>query len=207
MRSRRVTGLVARSRATLADLRDLWDRFRRRSPRPRAFRPNGWTIAEVERAIRNQPVEWAYVFDQNGNQIVRRRGTRRTLFFGTSEVPLLKDATVVHNHPIDDETPAEAMTFSSLDIVFAIRHDLAESRVVAGDWRFTVQRPADGWPVDEDVVLAVYNELLLGVNDEFVVAIAEGRITERERRARLYDETIRRIAGWGQFTYHRARLE
>jgi hypothetical protein len=203
MRSRRVTGLVARSKATLADLRDLWDRFRRRSPRPRAFRPNGWTIAEVERAIRNQPGEWAYVFDSIGVQVVRRRGTKRGVTFSSDELPLMNDACLVHNHPLDAEVRPENLTFSRLDLLFSVRYNLAEARVVAGSWRFVIQRPATGWPADEDVVFAVYNEMRDRIDGELIVAVMEGRMRDEEREAILPHETVRRVAEWGRFTYHR----
>jgi hypothetical protein len=91
--------------------------------------------------------------------------------------------------------------------VFAIRYDLAESRVVAGDWRFLLRRPVTGWPVDGEIALAVYNETMLDVNDEFVAEVVAGGMTEQEREARLYHETMRRIAEWGRFTYRRERLE
>jgi hypothetical protein len=199
-------GVASRGAAVVADLRDLWDRVCGRPPRPRSFRPNGWTIEEVGRAIRNQPIEWGYVFDPSGKQVVRRRGTKRVVAFDQTELPLLGDATLVHNHPVDDDTPEESHTFSSLDLVFAVRYNLLESHVVAGSWRFVIRRPAAGWPADEEIVLAISNEASDAITRELVVAVAEGRRTESETDAILPHEIIRVVAEWGDIAYLRERM-
>jgi hypothetical protein len=54
--------------------------------------------------------------------------------------------------------------------------------------------------------LTVYNETRDTVNREFIVAVAEERMREEEREAALPHETMRRIAGWGRFTYRREHL-
>ena len=132
---------------------------------------------------------------------------RRIVIFDAAELPFLRDAMIVHNHPVDDdEAPAESQTFSSLDLVFAIRYNVAESRVVAGEWRFVIRRPATGWPADEEIVLAVYNEMSDTITREFAVAVAEGRMEEEEREVILPHEAMRRVADWGQFAYLRERM-
>lgn len=117
----------------LEDVRDWLDAARGQAPRPRAFSPNAFTIEEAERAIRHEAVEWAYVFDRQGVQVVRRRGGARGVSFTTNELDALVGARVLHNHPIDDETPPESLTFSTVDLTFAVRYNLAELRAVAGD--------------------------------------------------------------------------
>src|SRR5437867_6580537 len=81
-------------------MRDLPDRLHRRLARSRRFAANRWTVEEVERNLQNETIEWAYVFGADGRQLFRRRGTEEIVLFTADEFPQLKDAVVVHNHPV-----------------------------------------------------------------------------------------------------------
>src|SRR5262245_38913201 len=92
-------------------IRDLGDHLRRRGSGLRSFPPNEWTIEESERRLLDEPVEWAIVFDGSGRQHFRRRSTRKTVSFSAEDVPHLRDALVVHNHPLEDLNSAEDLPY------------------------------------------------------------------------------------------------
>jgi hypothetical protein len=183
--------------------RDLGDRLRRQAVAPRRYPPNRWTIDEAERRLAAAPIEWAVVFDRSGRQLFRQRGTRHTVSFSTQDVPLLRDATVVHNHPREEGERAEDLTLSLTDLVFAVRFDVAEMRVVTTGWRFTLRRPESGWPVDETVIGEVYNELFAAEIVAFDGAVAEGLLTDEQARRLAHNETLTRVAAWGRIDYHK----
>jgi hypothetical protein len=139
------------------DARDLYDRLAGRPLRPRILRPNGWSMARAEAAIRLASVEWAYVFDANGSQIGRSRGNAFTV---TIDPRLLAqigipsaaaaDGTLVHNHPPNLHFPStsslrQASPPSDDDVRLIVDNDLAALVLITEDWRYVVARPQGGW--------------------------------------------------------------
>jgi hypothetical protein len=189
---------------SVAGLRDAWDRLRGRPPRPRV------SAQRVDdrggRAADRPRVRRVGVRLRCGGRAGRAAAGERTagrFRFRRTELPLLRDAIVVHNHPIEPGVVASTLTFSTVDLALAIRYDLAELRAVAADWRFTLRRPPTGWPADEEIVLAAYDEQRRFVEAELTAALAEGRITVADYGATLAHETIRRVAVWGRMAYRR----
>ena len=122
------------------------------------FPPNDLSVDETERAIVDEPAEWLCVFSPDGQQLARFRGTRATVSisdelagrvgsYGLYGAPVLKDCTIVHNHP--PEADVESFPLSPSDLLFAITHDLSRFIVVAGRFRYELRRPGPFWPVDE----------------------------------------------------------
>jgi hypothetical protein len=199
-------GSFAARLPTLADLRDLLDRLLGRPLRPRRFEPSCWTAGEVERRIEGEPVEWGYVFDASGAQVVRRRGTRTTISFAGAE-RLLKDALVIHNHPVRPGDLIETLTFSESDLRFAVEYDVAELRAVVPGWRFGLRRPPDGWPFDEQVMLDEYRRVKPQVDADLGAAVADGRMTYASKVAQERHEGFRRMASAGLLSYQAKRME
>lgn len=186
-------------------MRDLPDRLHRRLTGSRRLSANRWTIEEAERHLQHATVEWAYVVDADGRQLFRRRGTGQTVFFAAEELPQLKDAVVAHNHPIGQGEVPEALTFSRTDVTFAVRFDVAEMRLVSPGWRFVLSRPKGGWPVDEDLMGAVFDETRAAVEILLVAAVLRREITDDERERRVAHETMLHLSSWGRFFYQRER--
>jgi hypothetical protein len=122
------------------------------------YPPDRLTIEETERAIVSESVEWLYVYALDGRQLARFRGTRSTVSIsddlaaragshGLYGVAVLRDCTIVHNHP--PESDVESFPLSPSDLMFAVTHDLSRFIVVAGQHRYELQRPGLFWPVDE----------------------------------------------------------
>jgi hypothetical protein len=166
--------------------RSLPDRLRGGS---RRFPPNRWSLEETVRNLRYAAVEWAYVFDMDGRQLFRRRGTRETGFFAANELSMLRDSIVVHNHPLGPEEVPEALTF-------AVRYDVVEMRLVSIDWSFMVRRPGNGWPVDDDLMGVVLDETRMAVNLALRAMVLRRLISDEEREHRVAHETMRQLASW-----------
>jgi hypothetical protein len=159
----------------------------------------------VERRIRDEPVEWLYAFDAQARQVLRIRGTEQFVAItDPGDERRLKDATVVHNHPVSSATGEFGDAFSELDLIFAMEHDVAELVAISGHWRFVVTRPEVGWPTeDRSIIDEVYDEAAADAATELTRAILEERLYPDEARDRMQDEIIRRVAAWGGFEYRR----
>lgn len=186
-------------------------RFRRlgtRFVRSRRLRPNDWTPDEVERRILDEDVEWAYVFDPAGRQVLRKRGTADGVFFSVEELPLLKDSLLIHNHPPQREYPRsdprfEGGSFSERDLDLVLTYDIAEMRAVTPGWRYVATRPAGGWVPDADSAVAAYREEMarLALVDERLAEAAGMDLALAD--ATRPHRAVERIAIWGRFAYRR----
>jgi hypothetical protein len=114
------------------------------------YSPDGLTPSEAEQAIVTEPLEWLYVFAPDGRQLARFRGTGSTVSIsddlaartgphGLNGEPVLKDCTIVHNHP--PESGVDSHPLSPSDLLFAVTHDLSRFIVVAGRYRYELRRP------------------------------------------------------------------
>ena len=135
---------------------------RRIGPRGRTteFPTNGWSSTEVERRITDESVEWLYVFDPQGQQIARFRGTPDRVDLseelkgragGLYGDPLLIDHLLVHNHPPVTDEPGAIALFppSPTDLLTVVELGVRELVVISGGTRYTVRRPGEVWPTDE----------------------------------------------------------
>ena len=117
----------------------------------------------MERRIRDEAVEWLYVFDRVGTQIARFRGTEEAVDFsdelkgasgGLYGTPVLSGHLFVHNHPVRFEGRS-VVDFppSPSDLLTAIERDLRAFVVVSGRRRYLLSRPGTNWPSDEHLML------------------------------------------------------
>ena len=192
-----------------ADLRDAWQRVRGKPLDPRVFPPNRWTLPEVERRIRDEPVEWAYVVDRTGRQVFRARGNPDSV---STVSAVLKDASLIHNHPPYTRYPVSdprypGRSFSNMDIALLLASDLATMIVVTPGLRYVILRPIGGWVPDAESAVAYYRDAEVEVRREVTEAVQAGWINAIEVEARVADAVIRRLAEWGSFAYRRERVE
>jgi hypothetical protein len=188
----------------VARFREIGGRF----ARSRRLRPNDWTPEEVERRIWDEDVEWAYVFDSAGRQVLRKRGTADGVFFGADEVPVLRDALLIHNHPPQREYPRwdpryEGGSFSERDLDLVLTYDIAEMRAVTSGWRYVVVRPLGGWVSDAESAVAAYSAQMKLLRAEDAFAIEAGDLTEQEADGTRAHRTLLYLAAWGRFSYRR----
>jgi hypothetical protein len=175
---------------------------------PRRPPPDGLSIAQAEARIRHRRYEVAHVFDQRGRQLFRQEGDPDAVRFDAADLPLLKDATLLHNHPPHrqyrpDDLRYEGGSFSRSDLDLAVLHDLAALRVVTTSRRHIVVRPRGGWPVDAHTMVAIYLEVEAAVRREFALAVDTGQMTDAETAGALTDEVVERVARTSGLAYQR----
>jgi hypothetical protein len=141
-------------------------------------------IRAVEDEIRQSRwVEIAVVFDPlTGEELWRKHGTAENVGFSQLELAIMRDGLLTHNHPIGWRFPASdprhvGTSFTRSDIDLALRADVAELRAVTPVLRFSLKRPASGWPdsarlledydfIDRDVAYALLRDILRGTVDD-----------------------------------------
>lgn len=110
------------------------------------------SIRSIENQIRkNKSFETAVLFDENGNEIFRKKGEQYSVGFTEYETRLFKDKIFTHNHPRGYEFPENSIrrignSFSFPDIGTAIVNDMKEMRAVTSLYTFVMKRPVNGWP-------------------------------------------------------------
>lgn len=120
-------------------------------------------IKEVENTLRTQKDrETAIAYSADGRKIVEVDGDQFSLTFEDSQVPLLKDAVLTHNHPDGWQFPEghprhKGNSFSEADIVLASMGDVAEVRAIAVGYRYSMTRPPNGWP-DKSLIQEIVKE-------------------------------------------------
>lgn len=75
--------------------------------------------------IRDLPIEYAYVFDQNGTLLFNVKGNESCIWFNPYELDLLKGNILIHNHPNGN------YLFSDQDIALYGLSGLKEMWVIA----------------------------------------------------------------------------
>lgn len=113
-------------------------------------------IRSVENNIRkNKSFETAVVFDDNGDEVFRKKGKKYSVGFSEDEMRIFKDRTFTHNHPRGFEFPENSIrrignSFSFEDINVAIKANIKEIRAVTPLYTFAMKRPPGGWPDIKD---------------------------------------------------------
>lgn len=90
-------------------------------------------VTNIEAGIADKKYETAYIYDQKGNVLLKKKGNESEIEFSESELKLMKDAVVTHNHPSNT-------TFSPDDIYMMIEHNLQELRAVGEKRTYVLRR-------------------------------------------------------------------
>jgi len=92
---------------------------------------------EVQQRIWEQTerdgLEHGVNFDENGNVILERVGTKDTLKTSPSDWGKVNDTVGVHTHPRALLGEIDIPGFSDSDISYAVAHNLRETRVISGN--------------------------------------------------------------------------
>ena len=115
-------------------------------------------IKDFEDSVRKNDFESALIVDNNGNELVKKKGTSTGVDFSKEERDLMKkskNVILTHNHPRD-------LPLSKSDYVFAAQNNLAEVRAVGPRTTYVLKRPKSGWP-NAGLIGSEYDTAMYGV--------------------------------------------
>jgi hypothetical protein len=142
------------------------------------------SVEEAERTIRNQKFETVHVWGADGVYRFGRNGEASKVTMTDTEIAMVADSLFIHNHPSD-------YSFSDADIKFIAYANPMEFRAVGPQKRFSIIRPATGWPNDlYDEWLKCFRTCYLRYRKEF----RYGKIkSESELSRRTYSDAMKRF--------------
>jgi len=156
-------------------------------------------IESMEDKIRkNRSFETGIIFEDDGTIVLERKGQKRRVSFTEEELELSKDKIFTHNHPSgwyakEGSFGRIGSSFSAPDVLLAIKYDMKEMRAVTPLIRFSMKRPADGWPSLSDAKME-YNRLNMEISQENYSRIESGTLTRGQASSTHYHEIWKRFA-------------
>lgn len=156
-------------------------------------------IESMEDKIRkNRSFETGIIFEDDGTIVLERKGQKRRVSFTEEELELSKDKIFTHNHPSgwyakEGSFGRIGSSFSAPDVLLAIKYDIKEMRAVTPLIRFSMKRPADGWPSLSDAKME-YNRLNMEISQENYSRIESGTLTRGQASSTHYHEIWKRFA-------------
>jgi hypothetical protein len=127
-------------------------------------------IAVEEKIRKNKSFETAVLFDENGIELIRKKGGKRSVRFSTDELNQFADKILTHNHPGGWQYDKGSImhvgnSFSPADVFLAVNHNLAEVRAVTPMYTFILRRPKAGWGIRQQELTKGINETAREVHD------------------------------------------
>lgn len=154
--------------------------------------------SQEDRIRKNRSFETAVAFDDNGEVVFEKRGHKRSVSFTEEEVKQFKDRIFTHNHPSgwyarEGSFGRIGSSFSPPDVLTAIKNDMKEMRAATPLMRFSMKRPANGWPDYADARRAI-RDLHEEVYRENTARFSKGTLTQNQANATHYHEIWKRFA-------------
>ena len=168
-------------------------------------------IRQVEDTLRTQKDrETAIAYSADGRKLVEVDGDQFSLTFEDSQVPLLKDSVLTHNHPDGWQFPEghprhKGNSFSESDIVLASMGDVAEVRAIAVGYRYSMTRPPGGWP-DKSLIREIVKEEKRVDIDNKKALFRAGKITVDEADSDHWHNVMTGVANLIGAQYTREEL-
>jgi SPP1 gp7 family putative phage head morphogenesis protein len=168
-------------------------------------------VRVAEDGIRRDQFETVLVFDQTGQEILRKPGQQYSVPILPAEQQLMHGSTTTHNHPRGWEHPPsdprhQGNSFSEADVRLAIRAGAAEMRAVTQVWRCSV-RPGPGqiWSPSfwSQVVEPAFQQADRDVRNDFMPAVRARRMTLTQAMAEHFHEVWSRVAAQTRIQYDR----
>lgn len=144
-------------------------------------------VENREYGIHKKNYETAYIYDQNGNILLNKRGMKGEVSFTDDELKLMKDAVVTHNHPM-------GTTFSPDDIYMAIEHNLQEVRATGTNGTYVMRRNENLhlMPLFDDFVTEYVS--IIDVYKEIYMKRYPGKVDRLKRQQVVQANAMNKIA-------------
>jgi len=166
--------------------------------------PPGRSVLDRIKAVEDESRQsrWdeiAVVLDRiTGDELWRKQGRGAAVAISVQELATMRDCVLTHNHPlgwqyaVTDPRHAGA-SFSVEDVGLALHADVAELRAVTPRLRFSLKRPATGWP-DSLELLSDYDAIERRVASALLRDVKVGASTQETVTARQAHEVMLRLA-------------
>ena len=90
-------------------------------------------LLESEEFLRKQKdIEWGIILDKDGNTLLKKKGTEKSIVFTEAEVFKMKDNVFTHNHP-------SQQSFSMADIDLLAEYGLSEARAITSGFSYSAR--------------------------------------------------------------------
>lgn len=140
-------------------------------------------IVGMEQKYRRNKDETLHVFNSKGDIVTSFGGKGAKVVFDTKKVP--PNSILTHNHPRSlgaSGIMRIGNSFSSADIVSAVRTNAKEIRAVTPTYTFSVKRPKGGWGIAANDVRKAYENANRAVKKERRTYLGKrGGVQVRER--------------------------
>jgi len=158
-------------------------------------------LIKVEKRIKNNKKESAYLFDKDGNRIFRKQGGEHSVSFTTEEAAQMKDNILTHNHPLGG-------AFSDADVKLMLYMDLDEIRAVGKNAKYSmkIDKSILNTKTKDEVWQEIYNYYYiydLQYYGELDIKLANGELTEEYcnlNHMKLVWEKVQEICPFLKFT-------
>lgn len=133
-------------------------------------------VSGREAEIRNGDTEKLSIFDSTGKEVYRNdKGEKHSVTYDGSKA---KDNILTHNHP-------SGSSFSTDDVMGAVRNDVAEIRAVGSNRTYSLKRPKGGWGISEREAWRIHASELMkqGARSERYIENYKGDKSVAKRRA------------------------
>ncbi len=138
------------------------------------------SLAQIEAEIVKAPVETTVVLDADGKELLRNTGDANSVGFKPSELALLKDTVVTHNH-------TAVTSFSAEDVELLVKHGLQTLRAVDSQWAYTLERVPPALTAKEQAdFLALAQDLEATGWGDYLSRLMRGDLTELEFNENFY---------------------
>lgn len=127
-------------------------------------------IKEMRKKLIRQDREQMIIFNSKGTVITQIGGDARSVTFDDSIAELLKNNWVSHNHPTGKNAEGVKRFGHSLsrdDVEEAVRCNMRSIIAEAPYYRYSIERPASGWPCSADEIKTHYEEIYNDVRREY----------------------------------------
>lgn len=159
------------------------------------------TTREREDQIRLLPIETAFAWNIEGQEVLTKHGNAQSISFTDDEIVLLRGTIFTHNHPSGLKFPKSGPrsfgnSFSLADIRLACDVALTELRAVTLKLRFSLKPPPAGWDSQywQQVLEPIYLKRKFGVTQELLAAIKTGKLLKSVAESRHFHQICQRVA-------------
>lgn len=127
---------------------------------------------DAEKSLKRQKYELMTILTPSGKTVTTQQGNMSNVYFDDATAKLAKNNIVVHNHPSGNLFPKEdfrsaGFSFSSDDLKEAVKCDMRSFVAVAKSYRYTIDRPANGWGVSPEEITKAYREVYNQIMNDY----------------------------------------